>query len=72
MTKNLTDLERLTAKLIAFKFGYTEMVAESLAVDFCRDDFPKNGIQTAGQAIAYLDDLADRVKEQRAARGAGR
>ena len=35
--------------------------------DLVRDDFPKNGIRTAGQALAYLEDLQARIQN-----GAGR
>jgi hypothetical protein len=43
------------AKIIAAKFGYEKDVAESIAEDFIRDDFPKSGVKTMGQAIAHLD-----------------
>ncbi|MEN6560895.1 MAG: hypothetical protein ABFD52_08990 [Acidobacteriota bacterium] len=43
------------AKLIAFKFGYSLSVARAVAEDMIHDDFPKNGITTAGGVIVYLD-----------------
>lgn len=43
------------AKVIAYKFGYEKDVAESIAEDFIRDDFPKSGVRTMGQAVAHLD-----------------
>ena len=42
-------------QLIAFKFGYVPALAESIAKDMIRDDFPKNGIHTMGQVVAFLD-----------------
>jgi len=43
------------AKIIAFKFGYTEAAARAVAEDMLRDDFPKNGITTMSGAIVFLD-----------------
>ena len=43
------------AKIISHKLGYPLGLAETIARDMIRDDFPKNGVKTMGEAIAYLD-----------------
>ncbi|GEM_PF-2325623 len=50
----MINLSVLT-KLIAYKFGCDLGEARAVAEDMLRDDFPKNGITTAGGAIVYLD-----------------
>jgi hypothetical protein len=43
------------AKLVAYKIGYENEVAESIADDLMRSDFPLNHIKTMGEALAYID-----------------
>jgi hypothetical protein len=50
-------------RIIARKFDFDEVVAESIARDMIMDDFPANGIKTMGAAIAYIERL-DRRAEQ--------
>jgi len=47
--------KKTLAKLIVFKCGTPEEIAEVAAEEMIHDDFPKNGIKTMGQAIAFLD-----------------
>lgn len=51
--------KKTLAKLIVFKCGTEPEVAEIAAEEMIADDFPKNGVKTMGQAIAYLDYVAD-------------
>ena len=50
--------KKTLAKLIMFKCGTPEYVAEIAAEEMIADDFPKNGVKTMGQAIAFLDYVA--------------
>jgi len=50
-------------KVIANRFDFDEVVAESIARDMIRDDFPMNGITTMGAAIAYIERLDRRAEE---------
>jgi hypothetical protein len=50
--------KKTLAKLIVFKCGTQEEVAEFAAEEMISDDFPKNHVRTMGQAIAYLDYIA--------------
>lgn len=68
----MVSLKHLTARILEVKLDYPEGYAASIADDFIRDDFPKNGIRTPGQAIAYLDEVVERVKAARTARGEAR
>jgi hypothetical protein len=52
---SLQEKRNVVAKIITYKFGYSPMVAESIADDFIRDDFPKNNIRTMGEAVAFID-----------------
>ena len=54
-------------KIIAYKFGYPLGLAECVARDMIRDDFPKNGVKTMGEAIAYLDNLKIKMDNQQRA-----
>lgn len=49
------------AKIISHKLGYPLGLAECVARDMIRDDFPKNGVKTMGEAIAYLDEVRARA-----------
>ena len=51
--KDQSVLERV----LMFKLGYDEVTVAAVADDLLRDDFPKNGITTIGEAIAYIDVL---------------
>ena len=47
-------------KIIARRFDFDELVAESIAEDMIRDDFPLNGITTMGEAIRYIEQIERR------------
>ena len=51
----MDDKQRVLAKIIAYKFGYDDETAGRVADDMMEDDFPKNGVRTIGEAIAYID-----------------
>ena len=55
------------AKIITFKFGIPAPAAEIAAEEMVKDDFPKNGIRTMGQAIGYLEHVRSLLKARRGA-----
>jgi len=50
--------KKVVAKLIVFKLGAEPELAEIAADEMIADDFPKNGVKSMGQAIAFLDYVA--------------
>ena len=48
-------------RIIARRFGFDEVVAEDIARDMIKDDFPMNKITTIGQAIAYIEAIECRT-----------
>lgn len=62
MNASKKDLKAFTAGYLSERLGYDTAVAEDLAQDFVKDDFPTNGIRTISQAASYLDELLARVR----------
>jgi hypothetical protein len=56
--------KKTLAKLIVFKCGTPEEVAEIAAEEMIADDFPKNGVKTMGQAIAFLDYVSSFMRHE--------
>jgi hypothetical protein len=50
-------------KVIANRFDFDEVVAESIARDMIADDFPMNGIKTMGEAIRYIEAIERRGEQ---------
>ena len=64
----MSDIKNMVlTRVIATKFGYPDGLAETIARDMLRDDFPRNDIRTMGEAIAYIDKVKAAMDNQRRA-----